>query len=285
MKKIALILALLATPAFAAVAINEIDYQNPGSDSTEWVELVGVAGTDLSGWTLELVNGANGLAYNTVALSGSIPNDFTSDWGGDGGFFVVGAFDATTAASFGSPDLTPAGWSSNEIQNGGDDIIRLYDGLGTLIDEIEYDDSDGISVTGGSEPYSGYDGAGTGGDITSYSSIGRRGYSFDSPMFVFDDPDANLFGQSLNDRYDHENNAQDSGTGPFGAYTEASGSEWYWSGTSAFGAGRGITPGAFNGASYGTAGMQDTYTINIVPEPATALLLGLGALFLRRRRA
>lgn len=290
----AAIVAAFATSAFAQVAINEVDYQNPGTDSTEWIELTGKAGTDLTGYSLVLINGSDGSVYNTAALSGSIPADFTSAWGGDGGFFVVGTFDTTTAAVFGSPDLTPPGWTTNQIQNGSPDLIQLYDASGTLLDEWEYASSVGTSITGLSQAFTAYDSAGTGGDITTYSSIGRRGYSYGAPMFVFDEPAANLSTPSVDNTFDHETNATLSGTGPawtnaagdfttVGPYTEAEGAEIVWSGTAGYGADRGISPGTFNNASYGTAGIQDEYTINIIPEPASLLLLALGALALRRR--
>ena len=275
---IGIVVGLGATVANASVVINEVDYQNPATNQTEWIELLGPAGTALTGWSLVLKNQA-GLTYNTVALSGLIPNDFTSDWGGGGGFFVMGVFDAATAGAFGSPDLTPPGWLSNEIQNGPDDVIQLFDPSGALIDEWEYDDSDGVSVTGLSEPVTAYDAPGTSGDVTTYSSIGRAGYSYGLPLFVFDLPHG--VGSVANDTFDHENNSADYWAWtPLGAMTEATGPEIYWSG---YGAGYGITPGTFNYTFFASGG-QDTFTINIVPEPATLALAALGGIALIGRR-
>ena len=58
-----------ATPVF----INEIHYDNDGADSGEAIEVAGPAGTDLSDWSLVLYNGANGATYDTIDLSGEIP--------------------------------------------------------------------------------------------------------------------------------------------------------------------------------------------------------------------
>jgi len=271
-----------ATAANASVVINEVDYQNPATNQTEWIELLGPAGTDLMGWSLVLKNDA-GTTYNTVALSGVIDNDFTSDWGGAGGFFVVGIFDAATAGAFGSPDLTPPGWLSNEIQNGPDDVIQLFDPGGLLVDEWQYaHDPNNPPVTGMSEPVTAYDAAGTSGVVSTYSSIGRAGYSYGDPLFVFDLPHG--VGSIANDTFDHENNSADYWAWtPLGAMTEAVGPEIYWSG---YGAGYGITPGTFNYAFFANGG-QDTFTINIVPEPTTlglAVLGGLAVIRPRRRR-
>ncbi|WP_428265865.1 endonuclease [Haliangium sp.] len=56
----------------AEVWINEIHYDNAGSDVDEGVEIAGVAGLDLSGWSLVLYNGNGGGAYTEVSLSGTI---------------------------------------------------------------------------------------------------------------------------------------------------------------------------------------------------------------------
>jgi hypothetical protein len=267
---------------YGQVAINESDYQNPSTNQSEWIELVGAAGTSLDDWAITLID-QNGNVYGNYTLQGTIPYDFDSEWGGRGGFFVVGVFDATTEIAAGAPpDYTPPGWVSNVIQNGTDDVIQLYDDQANLVDEWEYDNYAAASVTGNSEPFTAADSAGTPGDINTYSSIGRVGWSYDEPLFVFDVPHG--IGSSANDPFDHQNNSADFwASTPRGPVTESSYPEIRWSGTLEYGPNRGITPGSFNHASWGT-GTQDAYTVNIVPEPGAILLLGLGSLYALHRR-
>jgi hypothetical protein len=54
------------------VFINEIHYDNSGTDVNEFVEIAGPAGTDLTGWSIELYS--SGSLYDTDALSGTIPD-------------------------------------------------------------------------------------------------------------------------------------------------------------------------------------------------------------------
>lgn len=61
------------------IFINEIKYDPAGSDSSsgaEFVEVAGPAGTDITGFLLELVNGLNGEVYDTVTFpsSSTIPD-------------------------------------------------------------------------------------------------------------------------------------------------------------------------------------------------------------------
>jgi len=51
------------------VFINEIHYDNTGSDVAEAIEIAGPAGTDLDGWRLVLYNGSNASIYNTITLT------------------------------------------------------------------------------------------------------------------------------------------------------------------------------------------------------------------------
>ena len=68
-------LLFLTTPiAFAAPFINEIHYDNSGSDIGEGIEVAGADGTDLTGWSIVFYNGGNGEIYKTTALSGTIPD-------------------------------------------------------------------------------------------------------------------------------------------------------------------------------------------------------------------
>jgi hypothetical protein len=56
------------------VFINEIHYDNIGTDVGKAIEVAGTAGTDLTGWSLVLYNGTTGAVYTTLPLSGIIPN-------------------------------------------------------------------------------------------------------------------------------------------------------------------------------------------------------------------
>lgn len=63
------------------VFINEIHYQNQGSDVGEGVEIAGPAGTDLSTYTITAYDGTSGATYKTTSLSGVIPNEQSSGYG------------------------------------------------------------------------------------------------------------------------------------------------------------------------------------------------------------
>ena len=56
------------------VWVNEVHYDNSGSDSGEGIEIAGTAGLDVSNYALELHNGGGPALYDTVALTGTIPN-------------------------------------------------------------------------------------------------------------------------------------------------------------------------------------------------------------------
>ena len=73
---LSLVVTVNATPVF----INEIHYDNAGSDLNEGVEIAGPANTDLSGWQLVLYNGGNGQPYSTISLAG-IFSDLMSGFG------------------------------------------------------------------------------------------------------------------------------------------------------------------------------------------------------------
>ena len=86
-------------PPAANAFINEFHYDTTGGDSGEFVEIAGLAGTDLSGWTLALYNGGNGGVYATLALGGVLGNQ-----AGGFGFASV----AATGLQNGSPDELPS---------------------------------------------------------------------------------------------------------------------------------------------------------------------------------
>ena len=83
----------VVAPPTPQLVINEVDYDQPGTDTAEFIEIRnnGSFAVSLDGWTLELVNGNGGGAaiYNTVTLPNvSLPA---------GGYFVVCANAATVA--------------------------------------------------------------------------------------------------------------------------------------------------------------------------------------------
>jgi len=109
------------SPPPSLVTINEVDYDQPGTDFDEFIELHGPGGMGLTGWTVELVDGASGLVYTTIPLT-SIPAN---------GYLVI---DGGTFAAAG--DLFAGG--SDNIQNGPADGIALCDN-GVLVDMISYE--------------------------------------------------------------------------------------------------------------------------------------------------
>ncbi len=116
-----LALAIAALPmqsakaASTSVFINEIHYDNAGTDSGEAVEVAGPAGTDLTGWSVVLYNGTGGASYNTTTLSGVIP-----DLGDGFGVIVVN-------------------YPSNGIQNGSPDGLALVDASNSVIQFLSYE--------------------------------------------------------------------------------------------------------------------------------------------------
>jgi endonuclease I len=56
------------------VWINELHYDNVGTDVDEFVEVAGRAGERLDGWMLVAYDGTTGQAYDKVALTGTLPN-------------------------------------------------------------------------------------------------------------------------------------------------------------------------------------------------------------------
>ncbi|GAB3818179.1 hypothetical protein GCM10028895_15120 [Pontibacter rugosus] len=100
-------------PLQDVVFINEIHYDNEGTDTAEGVEVAGNAGADLSGWQLVAYNGNGGAAYATVNLSGSIPNQ---DYGYGAVFFPI-----------------------NGLQNGAPDGIALVNPDGEVVQFLSYE--------------------------------------------------------------------------------------------------------------------------------------------------
>lgn len=133
----------------ATAVLNEVDYDQAGTDNAEFVEIYnpGPAALDLAGIVLILVNGDTQAEYTRVRLSDATPVLAA------GGYLVVGA--AAIQASL--PDGTPFvafGLATNNMQNGAPDGVALFDvSSGTLIDALSYEGSieaaqfDGVTGT------------------------------------------------------------------------------------------------------------------------------------------
>ncbi len=100
-------------PSTTIVFINEIHYDNSGTDEGEGVEVAGLAGTDLTGWQLVPYNGNGGGAYSTLTLSGTIPDQ---------------------QAGFGTIFFPISG-----LQNGAPDGVALVDAAGNVIQFLSYE--------------------------------------------------------------------------------------------------------------------------------------------------
>lgn len=115
-----LLLACLTTLAAGTasaqqVFINELHYDNDGTDTGEAIEIAGPAGTDLAGWSIVLYNGATNSSYTTTALSGVI---------------------ADQQGGLGTRVFT---YPTNGIQNGSPDGIALIDAGANVIQFLSYE--------------------------------------------------------------------------------------------------------------------------------------------------
>lgn len=111
--------------------INEIDYDEVGTDSTEFVEVLnkGTNTINLSHYALAFINGANNLEYLRVDLNGLIAS---------GQYLVVASTNLTGIASGARVLYFSAG--DNNIQNGAPDGLALINtGSRTIQDAFCYE--------------------------------------------------------------------------------------------------------------------------------------------------
>jgi len=102
-------------PPSSGVWINEFHYDNDGTDTNEFVEVAGAAGSNLTGWSVVGYNGNGGSSYKSVNLSGTI----TDQQGGLG----------TLQFAFTS------------MQNGSPDGLALVNASGVAVQFISYEGS------------------------------------------------------------------------------------------------------------------------------------------------
>lgn len=117
--------ALLNAPMVHAsdIFINELHYDNVGTDVGETFEVAGPSGVNLDGWSVVFYNGNDGTVYRTTELSGLIPNQ-------QDGFGTI------------SESLP-----SNGIQNGSPDGLALVDNNNAVVQFLSYEGT--LTAVGG----------------------------------------------------------------------------------------------------------------------------------------
>ena len=123
-----MVLSGVAASTQAAVIINEIDYDQPGSDAAEFVELFNpdINPISLDGYTLDLLNGTSGNAYKSFDLTGLTISA--------NGYLVICGNTLSVANC--NIDTASTSW----IQNGGSDgdAVALFLN-GSVVDAIAYE--------------------------------------------------------------------------------------------------------------------------------------------------
>lgn len=123
---------LHVVPAADHLVINEVDYDNVGIDTDEYIEIHNptAAAIDLSGIRLYLINGAGNLVYDNIDLATAgltLPA---------GGYLVVGSSTILSSVPSGAMTIVLGGG----IQNGSPDGIALIDtASATLLDALSYE--------------------------------------------------------------------------------------------------------------------------------------------------
>lgn len=114
--------------AYGVLVVNEIDYDQPGTDTLEFIELFNPTASpvDLTGFQLQLVSG--GTTPPSVYMSINLPSTLLAA----GDFFVV-----CGNSSVQNCDLN-VNVASNLIQNGAPDAVALFSGT-SLVDTVSYE--------------------------------------------------------------------------------------------------------------------------------------------------
>lgn len=161
-------LVFFTTAASADVFINELHYDNDGTDANERVEIVGTAGTSLSGWKVLLYNGSDGTLYSTVNLSGTLPSQCNGH--GTLAFNVTG------------------------IQNGAPDGIALVNASNTVVEFLSYEGS--FTASGGTAGGRVSVNMGVSEDVgvTSTQSLQRKGSGTAAAQFTWSAASTSSFG-------------------------------------------------------------------------------------------
>lgn len=144
--------------------INEVDYDNVGTDNAEFVEILNPTSSPiaLDGIKLVLVNGNGSTVYNTIDLSAATTL-------APGQYLVVGSAMVSTAQ--GALSLTP--FTTDGIQNGAPDGMALIDSTNeVLLDAISYEGAiTSVMINGFAAPVSLVEGTALGAGVADSSTV------------------------------------------------------------------------------------------------------------------
>ena len=158
-------------PPPAPLFINELHYDNIGTDAGEAIEIAGPAGTSLAGWQIVLYDGNSSRAYATTALSGTV-GEQQNGYG-------------TAVVNYGV----------NGIQNGPNDGIALVAPDGTVVQFLSYEGT----MTAGDGPAAGLTSTDIGVSENSVAlgySLQLTGTGANYADFAWANASANSFGQT-----------------------------------------------------------------------------------------
>ena len=110
--------------------MNEFHYDNtPNPDVNEFIEIVGLAGTNLAGYSIYMYNGSDGTTYSSFPLSGVIPNQ------------------CTVGKQYRNPCVRCCRFNHVIFQNGAPDGFALVDPSMNVIEFLSYEG--GFTATDG----------------------------------------------------------------------------------------------------------------------------------------
>ena len=117
-----------SVPSFAVPLIHEVFYDAEGSDAAHvFTEIAGLPGARLDGYRLVGIDGASGLVYRQIDLTGAlIPED---------GLLVI-----ATARALGEL-LSVRDFIADVDWQNGPEAIQIWDALGAVVDALQYGDA------------------------------------------------------------------------------------------------------------------------------------------------
>ena len=126
--------AMVVVKPLGGLVLNEVDYDNVGTDKSEFAEIYNGTGGpfDLTGLALVLVNGTSSTEYKRIDLTpaGTLAN---------GGYLVIGSDALLATVPMGTKTIS-FGNGQDYIQNGAPDAIGIIDSKNLkLLDALSYE--------------------------------------------------------------------------------------------------------------------------------------------------